>query len=154
MAKKKKATLSLGKLISVVLLAVSVILWFALPALKLDSEHLDVVYSFLDVTFGKAEKGTLLTITYFEFSVLNLIPLVLLVLALGLSVLDLFAKKPLFANANLVNAVLAILGGGLLFLIKTFAKTELNMEHYLLNIGVYASAIPAVVAGVVAVVLK
>ncbi|HZJ89654.1 MAG TPA: hypothetical protein VFD05_03090 [Bacilli bacterium] len=154
MAKRKKATLSIGKLVTVLLLAVSVILWFALPAIKLDSEHLDSTFSFLNMAFGKHDKGALITLTYFEFSILNLIPLVLLALALVLSVLDLLMKKKLFSNINLVTAALAILGGGLLFLVKTLAKTDLNMENYILHIGVYASAIPAILAGLAGFVLK
>lgn len=154
MAKRKKATLSIGKLVTVVLLAVSVILWFALPAIKLDSEHLDSTFSFLDMTFGKSEQILMVTVTSFEFSVLNLIPLVLLVLALVLSVLDLLMKKKLFSNVNLVTAALAILGGGLLFIVKTLAKTDINMENYILHIGVYASAIPAILAGLAGFVLK
>lgn len=157
MAKRKKATLSIGKLVTVVLLAVSVILWFALPAIKFDSENIDTTFSFLDMTFGKSEKVLMVDVVYFEFSILSLIPLVLLSGALILSVLDLFMKKPLFSNVNLVTAALAILGGGLLFISKSLAKGNPNlidMKNFVLHIGVYASAIPAILAGAAGFVLK
>lgn len=155
MAKKKKASLQLGKLLTVVLLAVAVILWFALPALKLNSEHIDATLSFMDVTIGKSEMLLGVKIEVLKFSVLNLIPLVLLMLALVLSVLNLLVGKKLFSNAGLVIAALAILGGGLLFLTKTFTQPASgNLDNYILALGVYVSAIPAIVAGVVGVVLK
>src|SRR5690554_5988985 len=145
---KNKQIVLFGATLALVL---ALVFWFAMPAYKFVID-LGVLgkrttnFNFADSTFG-----TSTTITGFKFSVLNLIPLVLLILGLVLVILKGFDIK-LFANKNfdtLLIAVFSLLAGigFLLVIVFTGMTNDVDMDGFTLGMGAILAGALSIVGG-------
>lgn len=111
-------------LICVTLTFLALILWFVVPAIKYDEVFFKFDFSFIDLTFGK--KMTVLgeTSRVWNFSFLNLLTLLLILITLGLYVLDFLEIKiheSMNDSKNIISAIFALLSGIFILLVKVFA---------------------------------
>ena len=111
-------------LINVTLTFLALILWFVVPAIEYDGVFFKFDFSFIDLTFGK--KMTILgeTSRVWNFSFLNLLTLLLILITLGLYVLDFLEIKiheSMNDSKNIINAIFALLSGIFILLVKVFA---------------------------------
>lgn len=128
-----------ANLLSLALVALSVVLWFFLVPLKYESGGFINVTSeatYLQGAFGLETTILGVNVQILEFSFLNLIPLVLMVVA-GLGVLAAFLKpKDLDSNGLKIGVILLTLVSlVLLMLVKTFLvpTTEGSFDEHALT---------------------
>jgi|SRR5690554_4919862 len=128
-----------ANLLSLALVALSVVLWFFLVPLKYESGGFINVTSeatYLQGAFGLETTILGVNLQILEFSFLNLIPLVLMVVA-GLGVLAAFLKpKDLDSNGLKIGVILLTLVSlVLLMLVKTFLvpTTEGSFDEHALT---------------------
>lgn len=151
MAKKKKFKLDLGTILigASVLLAIVAICLLAAPAATI--KDTEITYSCANLVFGYTEKGSFSSIDIFDFSFMNLLPYILLLVGIVLSVLSGMKGGKLL---SLLAAACYIVAGVLFFLMITMslpsiggdAATEIK-EIYVLGAGAVVSGILAIIAG-------
>lgn len=149
MEKKK-----LFNIIAAGLFLVAIVLWFALPAVKLTEG--DTTYTFLEMTFGKTTKIFGVELVIFKFSFLNLLTVIFLLGAIGVAVLRFLGKGIMKSDTAIVLA-LAILA--LLFVVLSKQFTVMSskeahdafIEEFSLGGGAIAIAVLAGLGGVSAV---
>lgn len=151
MAKKRKKKENLVLVFSSIILGLAaLILWFVLPALTYTILGSTNTLSFTKLAFGSKD--------VFKFSVLNFLPLLFIIISLLLSVLKIIEIKfvPL-KLATFTSAVLLILACIFIFLTKEFAipgnyLVKILLEKHTFTFGIYGSAIPALLGGLVLLV--
>ena len=107
-------------LVSVLLAAVALLLWFLLPALSFTVLGFTQNFSFLDATFGKSVTMAGTTNKMFAFSIVNFLGLLSIIGTLVLTILSTFVSKfkkqgVLF---NYIAFGLSVLGAVIVFLVK------------------------------------
>lgn len=135
MAKKKKGSKNnqLFTLISSIILVVVVVLWFSVDVLVYkEGTILETSVSYLKATFGY--KTPNLGLELFKFSILNLLPLIFIIISLLLLLGLSFTPKSLPKQTKLIVSALLLVSIVLLFLVKTLAVTELNLEDFKLTL--------------------
>lgn len=150
---KNKQIVLFGATLALVL---ALVFWFAMPAYKfvIDLGVLGKTttnFNFADATFGTSTTIGGTTITGFKFSVLNLLPLVLLILGLVLVILKVLDIK-LFANKNfdtLLIAVFSLLAGigFLLVIVFTGMTNDVDMDGFTLGMGAILAGALSIVGG-------
>lgn len=133
-------------LIGAGLVLLSLILWFAVPAIKAEAMGVTVSYSFLDLTFGKSMDILGEKYKLFKFSIPNLITLLLLLSTLAictLNALEVNISKVIVRNPNIAAAVFPLLSGIMVLLVKVFTviPEDLTLEEFSLTPGTIIIAI-------------
>ncbi|HHT55005.1 MAG TPA: hypothetical protein GX012_00400 [Acholeplasma sp.] len=144
---KNKQIVLFGATLALVL---ALVFWFAMPAMNytLFTKH--------DITFMNATFATPLSIAGFtlgelKFSILNLVPFLLLVLALILLILKVLDIK-LFANKNFDTVLITLFSvlsgiGFLLVIVFTGMTNDVDMDGFTLGMGAILAGALSIVGG-------
>lgn len=152
MAKNKKQDNALFNLIGFILVAVGLVLWFMLSPLKYESGglvNITQTFSYLNGSFGLSQKILGVNVEILKFSILNLIPLVLMIL-LAITSLAGFLNPKMIKDKNLklLTHILVLVTIILLLLFKQLlvpaAKDADFSEH---KLTVQAFIIPVLLLG-------
>jgi|GEM_PF-4568680 len=126
---------------STLLLVLALVFWFIQPAIVGTGLLENLEISFVDATFGKTDSWGPISLTSLKFSILNLIPFLLLIFALGLSLLKAFGIKLLASTGfeDMLIIVFALVAGvGLLLAPQLTTMTNEALENINLNLGLGA----------------
>lgn len=151
---KKK---NLGLALSAILMLVVLVLWFTLPAIKIEVLGKEITYNFMQLAFGHSEKVLGATVEIVLFSFLNFLPLILIVVGVLLP-LVMFSQKKGLVNKQvdkIIVLAVAVLVALFAFLVKSFAIPKIDgaFKDYVLAYGVYLVAGVSLLAGVSPIVV-
>lgn len=153
MAKKKKSNKNnqLYNFVSIILLVISLVLWFTSGALGKAGSSSDQL-EYLKLAFGQSEKVLGVTVVIFSFSFLNLLPVILMVLGLLIILIMTFKPKTIPAGqAKILVSILLFVSAVLLLAVKSFVITGtlINIDDYKLTaFGIITPILTLVSAGV------
>ena len=151
---KNKQIMLFGATLALVL---ALVFWFAMPAINY------TLFTKQDITFMNATFATPLSIAWFtlgelKFSILNLVPFLLLVLALILLILKVLDIK-LFANKNFDTVLITLFSvlsgiGFLLVIVFTGMTNDVDMDGFTLGMGAILAGALSIVGGLLTFALN
>lgn len=145
--RKRKGSNPLMNFLSLVCVVVAIVLWFSLSPIQF--KETDATVSYVNGTFGYSEDALVASITVLKFSIVNLIPLILMILmGVALATSFLLPKKISNNSVKAIVILLSLVSIVLLAMFKNFVIGATGLIDYTkYSLTIYGLIVPVLLLG-------